>query len=90
MSWTPEAINQLLVEDHEHERLEFKEAKSQFDIVKLLRYCVALGNEGGGRLILGVSDKPPRKIVGTAAFNDLAPIKMRIVEALKIRVAYYF
>ncbi len=31
----------------EHQRLEFKEAKTQFDNRKLYKYCVALANEGG-------------------------------------------
>lgn len=53
MSWTAEAIDQLLTVPREHERLEFKEAKQQFDTVKLLRYCVALANEGGGQRYLG-------------------------------------
>ena len=48
----------------ENERLEFKEAKNQFDTIKLFKYCVALANEGGGHFILGVTDKRPRKIVG--------------------------
>lgn len=44
----------------EHQRLEFKEAKEQFDSRKLAEYCVALANEGGGVLLLGVADRPPR------------------------------
>ncbi len=86
MLLTPQAIDQLLNVPHEHERLEFKEAKQQFDIIKLLRYCVALANEGGGLLVLGVSDCPPRRVVGTRAFMELGIIKSRIVEALRIRV----
>jgi ATP-dependent DNA helicase RecG len=86
VSWTPDAINQLLTVPREHERLEFKEAKQQFDTVKLLRYCVALANEGGGQLILGVSDRLPRRVVGTRAFPDLGSIKARIAETLRIRV----
>ena len=58
----------------EHQNLEFKEAKAQFDNRKLYRYCVALANEGGGHLLLGIEDHPPRRVVGTAAFND--PIDM--------------
>lgn len=73
----------------ESEHLEFKEAKQQFDTTKLLRYCVALANEGGGHLVLGVSDRPPRSVVGTQAFaaaTDLNDIKARIVDKLHIRV----
>lgn len=72
----------------ESEHLEFKEAKQQFDTTKLLRYCVALANEGGGHLVLGVADRPPRRVVGTHAFTaatDLNDIKARIVDKLHIR-----
>ena len=47
----------------ENEHLEFKEAKNRFDFEKLVGYCVALANERGGKMILGVSDKLPRKVV---------------------------
>lgn len=30
----------------ESENLEFKEAKQQYDSQKLMRYCVAIANEG--------------------------------------------
>ena len=73
----------------ESECLEFKEAKQQFDTVKLLRYCVALANEGGGYLVLGVSDKNPRQVVGSLAFSaasDLNDLKARVVEKLGCRV----
>lgn len=86
MTWTSEAIDHLLGVPREHERLEFKEAKQQFDTTKLLRYCVALANEGGGLLVLGVSDRPPRRVVGTQAFAQTGAIKARIVDALRIRV----
>ncbi len=33
----------------EDEHLEFKEAKNNFHFEKLVDYCVALANEGGGR-----------------------------------------
>lgn len=86
MSLSPENFDQLLAASDEDEHLEFKEAKQQFDFTKLLRYCVALANEGGGKLILGVSDRVPRKVVGTRAFADLSTLKARIVEAIHIRV----
>ncbi len=54
----------------EGQRLEFKEAKQRYDFEKLLKYCVALANEGGGTMVLGVTDKRPRRIVGTQAFED--------------------
>jgi hypothetical protein len=60
-----------LLEDDESGRLEFKAAKSHYDFEELLKYCAALANEGGGKMILGVSDKKPRAIVGTAAFQPV-------------------
>lgn len=59
----------------EGEGLEFKEAKHQFNLEKLVDYCVAIANERGGRIILGVSDKMPRRVVGTAASRPSVPSK---------------
>jgi len=69
----------------EDEHLEFKEAKVHYDFEKLVKYCVALANEGGGRMILGVTDKRPRKIVGTKAFLDLERTKAGLLERLHLR-----
>ncbi|GKT02402.1 putative DNA binding domain-containing protein [Acidovorax sp. SUPP3434] len=61
-------LEQWLLEP-EGQRLEFKEAKQRYDFEKLLKYCVALANEGGGTMVLGVTDKRPRRIVGSLAFD---------------------
>jgi ATP-dependent DNA helicase RecG len=68
MTTTSEQVDLWRQAPSEHQRLEFKEAKSQFDTRKLGEYCVALANEGGGALLLGVADQPPRTVVGTQAF----------------------
>lgn len=86
---TFDKLQRWLVAPAENEHLEFKEAKQQYDKTKLLRYCVALANEGGGYIVLGVADKPPRRVVGTQAFKspvDLNSIKAYIVERLRMRV----
>lgn len=70
MATTTQQIDLWRSVPSEHQRLEFKEAKKQFDTRKLYEYCVAIANEGGGHLLLGVSDSPPRAVVGTAAFAD--------------------
>ena len=70
----------------EGERLEFKEAKTQFHFEKLVKYCVALANEGGGRMILGVTDNPPRTVVGSQAFPDLERTKAGLIERLRLRL----
>jgi len=60
MPATPEQIDLWRAARKEHQRLEFKEAKKQYDTRKLSEYCVALANEGGGQLLLGIADAPPR------------------------------
>src|ERR1051325_1046197 len=81
-----EELMRWLTAPRENENLEFKEANVQYDNTKLFRYCVALANEGGGKLILGVTDKPPRKIVGTSAFHTPAGIQSKIFDKLHFRV----
>ncbi|MCU0749032.1 MAG: putative DNA binding domain-containing protein [Akkermansiaceae bacterium] len=51
-------------------RLEFKTASNRYDFEDLVDYCVALANEGGGAIILGVTDRRPRQVVGSAAFAE--------------------
>jgi ATP-dependent DNA helicase RecG len=70
----------------EDEHLEFKEAKHNFHFETLVKYCVALANEGGGKMILGVTDKPPRTVVGSQAFRDLERTKAGLIERLRLRV----
>jgi predicted HTH transcriptional regulator len=70
MPTTPDQIDLLRQSKSEDQRLEFKEAQQQYDLNKLCNYCVTLANEGGGKLILGIGDKPPRRVVGTQACND--------------------
>lgn len=70
----------------EDEHLEFKEAKARFDFELLVKYCCALANERGGHMVLGVTDKRPRKVVGSRAFSDLQRTKFGLVERLRLRV----
>ncbi|HLH20048.1 MAG TPA: ATP-binding protein [Bryobacteraceae bacterium] len=60
MPITPDQVDIWRQSPSEHQRLEFKEAKQQYDYKKLCQYCVAIANEGGGFLVLGVADQPPR------------------------------
>jgi ATP-dependent DNA helicase RecG len=59
-----------LIREKEGENLEFKSARTNFHFDDLTKYCVALANEGGGKIILGVTDKRPRQIVGSKAFQQ--------------------
>jgi len=79
-------LDQWLNEPSEHERLEFKSAKRQFDSRELRRFCVALANEGGGHLVLGVSNTAPRQVVGTQAWANLDELKRQLFQELRRRI----
>jgi len=86
---TLDTLQRWLEAPTETERLEFKRAQRQFNWSDLMRNCVALANEGGGHLVLGVTDTPPRQVVGTQAFASPAELnktKLSIVNKLNIRV----
>ncbi len=70
----------------EDEHLEFKQAKPGFPAEELAKYCAALANEGGGTLILGVTDGTPHRVVGTAACQNLDDTKYRLATELHLRV----
>ncbi|MDH5585660.1 MAG: ATP-binding protein [Nitrospirota bacterium] len=82
---TPEQL-QHIMECCENEHLEFKEAKSSFEFEELVNYSVALANEGGGRMVFGVTNKQPRKVVGSQAFQDLERTKLSLMERLHLRI----
>ncbi|MCI0700980.1 MAG: putative DNA binding domain-containing protein [Planctomycetia bacterium] len=86
MATTPAQIDLWIQSRSEHQRLEFKEAKTQYDNTKLFKYCVALANEGGGILLLGVTDKLPRRVVGSAAFNNVVEMAEKIFTMIGFRV----
>ena len=86
MPTTTEQIDLWRKSPSENQRLEFKEAKTQLDNRKLYEYCVAIANENGGLLILAVADKPPRQVVGTAAFNDPVAMAAKLFHAVGFRV----
>jgi ATP-dependent DNA helicase RecG len=76
-----------LMQDDEGEHLEFKEAKTDFDSRKLVGYCAALANEGGGKLVLGVTNRKPRRVVGTQAFSGrLTKAKQQLLDRLHLRI----
>ncbi len=86
MTTTLEQIDLWRQSPSEHQRLEFKAARTQFDNRKLYEYCVALANEGGGHLVLGVSDRVPRQVVGTQAFHDPVAMAEKIFQVVGFRV----
>lgn len=51
-----ETIQELL-EAKEGEYVQFKEAKRRFDSGEAAKCCCALANNGGGKLVFGITDK---------------------------------
>lgn len=70
----------------EDEHVEFKTAEQSYSHDDLLKYCVALANEGGGVFVLGVSDKRPRRVVGSRAFLDLVGKQKQLLDTLHVRI----
>ncbi len=76
-----------LLREPEGERLEFKSAQTSYAFDKLAEYCAALANEGGGKIVLGVTDRRPRQIVGTSAFAEPGRTVSGLIERLHIRIS---
>ena len=85
MPTTREQFDQWLSEP-EGVRLEFKAAYQSYQFDKLVDYCVALANEGGGKVVFGVSDQRPRKVVGSAAFADPGRTEAGLYDRLGHRI----
>jgi ATP-dependent DNA helicase RecG len=88
MPTTIPQIDALLTVRSESEHLEFKEATNNFHFEELVGYCVALANEGGGRTLLGITDKVPRRVIGTKAFKVPERTVAGIYERLHLKVTF--
>jgi ATP-dependent DNA helicase RecG len=73
----------------EGEHYQFKEWKTKDDFREAARICSALANSGGGKLVLGVTDKRPRKVVGSAAFLQSERTRIDLMNKLRIRIDFY-
>jgi ATP-dependent DNA helicase RecG len=72
----------------EGDHFEFKEAKHRYDFMEAVKYCCALANCGGGKLVLGVTDKRPRTVVGSEAFDQPERTCNGLMDKLRIRVEF--
>jgi ATP-dependent DNA helicase RecG len=70
MSSIPQRLQRIL-DGLEGENCEFKEWKTRDDFDALTKYTCALANQGGGCIVLGVSDQRPRRIVGTQVWPQI-------------------
>ncbi len=82
MAVTRADLEQWLV-SKETEHLEFKEAKASFSFDEVKRYVVALGNEGGGELVLGITPRIPRSVIGSLAWRDVGELKKRLFDVFR-------
>jgi ATP-dependent DNA helicase RecG len=67
----------------EGKQFEFKRAENNFHFETLVEYCVALANEGGGKIIFGVTDERPRMVIGTNAFKEPGRTQAGLHEKLR-------
>ncbi len=94
-----DAINELAHLREREDHIEFKEAKHNYPFAGghhaepkerrrcVLGYIVALANEKGGTLVLGMSDKMPHEVVGSDfAENEIGQLEDEIYRRLYIRV----
>ena len=79
---------QALLEAKEGEHVQFKEAKNRFDTGEAIKCCCALANNGGGKLVFGVSDKRPRTVVGSHAFEQPERTRLLLIDTLKVNVDF--
>lgn len=82
-----ETIQELL-DAKEGEHVQFKEAKNRFDAEEAAKCCCALANDGGGKLVLGISDKRPRVVVGSRAFDQPERTRMGLIDKLKVNIDF--
>ncbi len=77
-----------LLKAKEGEHYQFKEAKNRFDAGEAARCCCALANCGGGKLVFGITDKRPRKVVGSKAFDQPERTRKGLIDKLKVMVDF--
>ncbi|MFN7954354.1 MAG: ATP-binding protein [bacterium] len=81
-----EAVLRRWLTDPEGERLELK--STLLSRKEIAEYAVAIGNEGGGWLVMGVTNRPPRRVVGVdpPSAAQSQTIQNSVLDATGIRV----
>lgn len=82
------------------DKVEFKEARHNFSFAGgehreqeerrkcFLGYMIAFANEGGGRLVMGMSDKRPHEAVGTDfGYGEIGALTDEVYNRLGIRIS---
>jgi predicted HTH transcriptional regulator len=75
-----------LMQNEEGQHLEFKQ--SLCDWKEIGEYAVGLGNEGGGRLFMGITNKKPRRIVGIKppTEKEIQQLQRSVWDSMNIRI----
>jgi ATP-dependent DNA helicase RecG len=82
-----ETVEELLIAS-EGEHYQFKEGKNRYDYTDAVKICCALANCGGGKLVFGITDKRPREVVGSKAFEQPERARENLMDALHVRVDF--
>jgi len=77
-----------LLEAKEGEQVEFKRAENTFEFDELAKYACALANRGGGCVVLGITDKRPRQVIGSRAFSQPERTRNGLMDRLRLRVDF--
>ena len=72
----------------EGENFEFKMAENRFSYTELQKYACAISNEGGGKIVFGITDKRPRQIHGSKAFDQPERTRKGLIDSLRINVDF--
>jgi ATP-dependent DNA helicase RecG len=78
-----------LLEAKEGENIEFKRAENAFEFDELAKYACALSNRSGGYVVLGITDKRPRQVVGTRAFEQPERTRNGLMDRLHLRIDFH-
>jgi len=78
-----------LLDAKEGENIEFKKAENSFEFDVLAKYACAIANRGGGYVVLGITDKRPRQVVGSKAFEQPERTRIGLMERLRLRVDFH-
>ena len=82
---TNQEFEQLIERDSENENIEFKESAPNINVGdhSICAYATGISNAGGGILVLGVTNKKPRKVKNISKYPDLNNLKKTIYDTLK-------
>jgi ATP-dependent DNA helicase RecG len=77
---------QSCIADREAEGIEFK--PSLLSRKEIAEYAVGIGNAGGGHLIMGVTNKPPRQIqpVAPPSADEIQQIRRSVYDSAQIHI----